>query len=30
MHIVLAQMIVTGVLLFGFSIEVLFSHFSAK
>jgi hypothetical protein len=30
MHIVLAQMIVTGVLLCGFSIEVLFSHFWAK
>jgi hypothetical protein len=29
-HIVLAQMIVTAVLLFGFSAEVLFSHFSAK
>jgi hypothetical protein len=26
MHIVLAQMIVTGVLLFGFSVEVLFGH----
>jgi len=30
MHIVLAEMIVTGFLLFGFSVEVLFSHFSAK
>jgi len=25
-HIVIAQMIVTGVLLFGFSVEVLFGH----
>jgi hypothetical protein len=30
MHIVLAQMIVTGVLLSAFSIEVLLSHISAK
>jgi hypothetical protein len=30
MHIVLAQMIVTGVLLFAFSVEVLLGHFSAK
>ena len=30
MDIVVVQMIVTGVLLFAFSAEVLFSHFSAK
>lgn len=28
MEIVVAQMIVTGVLLFGFSVEVLLSHFA--
>jgi hypothetical protein len=30
MHLVMAQMIVTGVLLFGFSVEVLLGHFGAK
>jgi len=28
--IVVAQMIVTGVLLFGFSVEVLLNHLQAK
>jgi hypothetical protein len=28
--IVVAQMIVTGVLLFGFSVEVLFSHLPGR
>jgi hypothetical protein len=28
MHIVIAQMIVTGVLLIGFSAEILLSHFA--
>ena len=30
MDIVVVQMIVTGVLLFAFSVEVLLNHFSAK
>lgn len=30
MHIVMAQMIVTAVLLFGFSVEVLRGHFGTK
>jgi hypothetical protein len=30
MEIVVAQMIVTGVLLFAFSVEILFGHFPSK